>query len=47
LRHAWGDGSGAIDFGKVNVQFTSGAAVKTIGHVIAKANCTTDRGGWY
>lgn len=39
---------GAIDFGKVNVQFTSGSgAATTIGHVTGKATCDPTRGGWY
>jgi hypothetical protein len=37
---------GNVDFGKVNVQFTSGAgAVSTIGHTTAKDACSA--GGWY
>ena len=39
---------GAIDFGKVNVQFTSGnGPPTTIGHVTGKAACDPTRGGWY
>ena len=37
---------GNIDFGKVNVQFTTGAGdMTTIGHTTSKAACT--QGGWY
>jgi Mg-chelatase subunit ChlD len=40
--------SGAIDFGKVNVQVTStGGAVTTIGYVRGRAGCDAARGGWY
>ena len=41
-------GGGAIDFGKVNVQYTSGAGkVATIGHVASATACDATRGGWY
>jgi len=37
---------GSVDYGKVNVQFTSGAGVATtIGQTTSKAACTA--GGWY
>ncbi|HEY3594268.1 MAG TPA: hypothetical protein VGL13_10340, partial [Polyangiaceae bacterium] len=42
--------AGRLDYGKVNVQFTSGAGQKlTIGYVGAAANCGTNgaAGGWY
>lgn len=41
--------AGAIDFGKVNVQFTSsaGATPTTVGYVNGKAGCNATRGGWY
>ncbi|MBC8133482.1 MAG: hypothetical protein H7X95_10925, partial [Deltaproteobacteria bacterium] len=40
--------TGAIDFGKVNVQFTNGAgATTTIGHANTKATCDPVRGGWF
>ncbi len=43
---------GAIDFNKVNVQFTSGAGATatspaTVGYVKSKAGCDPVRGGWY
>jgi hypothetical protein len=39
---------GAIDFGKVNVQVSSGGgAPSTIGYVKGKASCDPTRGGWY
>ncbi len=39
---------GKIDFGKVNVQFTSGSGqVTTVGYVPDKASCHPTKGGWY
>lgn len=39
---------GAIDFNKVNVQFTSGAGVaSTVGYARAQSGCHATRGGWY
>ena len=36
---------GSIDFGKVNVEYTSGGTTTTIGHTTSKDACTN--GGWY
>ena len=40
---------GAIDFGKVNVQFTSGpnGAATTVRYVRSQAGCDPAAGGWY
>jgi hypothetical protein len=39
---------GAVDFAKVNVQFTAGnGGVSTLGNVANKAACDPVRGGWY
>lgn len=39
---------GAIDFGKVNVQFTgANGAVTTVGYVRDRAGCDPVRGGWF
>jgi hypothetical protein len=39
---------GAIDFAKVNVQFTgANGAVTTVGYVGNRAGCDATRGGWY
>jgi hypothetical protein len=39
---------GAIDFNKVNVQFTSGAgAASTVGYARTQSGCHATRGGWY
>jgi hypothetical protein len=41
-------GGGAIDFTKVNVQYTPGAGLATtLPNVADKAACTPTRGGWY
>jgi hypothetical protein len=40
--------SGAIDFNKVNVQFTAAnGAISTVGYVKTSASCDPTRGGWY
>ena len=40
--------TGAIDFGKVNVELTgSSGAITMVGHVPARAGCDPTRGGWY
>jgi hypothetical protein len=39
---------GAVDYARVNVQFTSGSGQQvTIGNVKNRAACSATRGGWY
>jgi hypothetical protein len=40
-------GTGAIDFGKVNVHTTSQGGQEDPGYVTASDRCSPDKGGWY